>query len=329
MESIMPGQCEECDSDNVYWKILDEGVSDEFYRCPDCGHERDFPDTADTETMRCAREISRITGATMIMAIDQSNHPGLASVSTGKLALASSGVCAMMTAHWIGAHFKFSKPQAAAYFQELLRDKLKQLAVEQTVYLKEMGSRAKLSENFEEARKAYSEFTGSQTHPDKLPPPMGTGDKSGYIDLTVQEKRKRLWDDAMQHQRLMKDAYQMEINRMSLTCATGTEVYAHEPITTLPARLRTQTRIPSMYAINLAPVSGGLMRLLLTGSLSETGHVIGVQIDPPRYRLMDPNTGLWTCDSAEVLIELLEAHLRDFYDVLGMFKSGSFTAWRF
>ena len=325
----MPGACKECGRTDVYWKMLDEGVSDELYRCPGCGHVQDFPDTADTDVMRSAKEISTTTGATMIMEIDQSNHPLLASLATGKFTLASSGVCAMMTAHWIVYYFKYSKEEAASRFKDLVQSNIKTLVTEQTVYMMEMSHRSKLAEDFENARAAYKELTGGTTHPDKLPPPMGVGGKSDYIDLGRQEERKALWDKAILCQNIMNDAYQMEIKRMSLNCAVGTEVFAQKPIATLCSNLSTQSKIPALYAINLSPVSGGLKRLFLTGSLSETGHVFGVQIDPPRYRLMDPNTGLWTCDSQETLMELLKAHLEKVYDRVGMFKSGSFTAWRF
>ena len=325
----MPGSCKVCGNENVYWKILDEGVSDELYRCPDCGHRQDFPDTADTSVMRDAKKISAATGATMILEIDQSNHPVLKSLATGKFTLAASGVCAMMTAHWIGYHFKYSKAEAASNFKDLISKNIKTLVTEQTVYMMEMSHRSKLSEVFEEARDAYSKLTGELTHPDKLPPLMGVGHRSGYMDLGRQEQRKTLWDLLVERRDVMRDAYQMEINRMSLNCANGSEVFAEKPIATLFSDLSTQSKVPALYAINLAKVSGGLKRLFLTGSLSETGHVICVQIDPPRYRLMDPNTGLWVCDSEEILIELLKAHLEEFYDRVGMFISGSYTAWRF
>jgi len=279
--------------------------------------------------MRDAKKISTATGATMILEIDQSNHPLLKSLATGEFTLASSGVCAMMTAHWIGYHFKYSKAEAASRFEDLIKKNIKTLVAEQTVYLMEMSHRSTLSKDFEEARDAYVDLTGGMTNPDQLPPIMGSGTRSGYIDLGRQEARKSSWDLAIERQTVMRAAYQMEINRMSLNCANGTEVFSQNPIATLCSDLSTQSKIPALYAINLAKVSGGLLRLFLTGSLSETGHVIGIQIDPPRYRLMDPNTGLWVCDSQEILIELLKAHLEEFYDRVGMFISGNYTAWRF
>lgn len=68
---------------------------------------------------------------------------------------------------------------------------------------------------------------------------------------------------------------------------------------------------------------------MLSLTTDQSGHTFGVEIHHPRYRLMDANTGLWSCPDKESLLKLLRLHIETLYDIVGEFKNGSYTLWRY
>jgi hypothetical protein len=315
----MATQCEHCGSSNIYHRIIDQGTSPDLYRCAHCQFDKNFPNVPNTTEMQRARKIATSTGAALILPIDQSNNAQIQEHATGNLKEAASGICAIMTAYWVGGHFKHRNAADEA-FAERLNTGIRDMIVQQAVYMSETSSRQKLSEQAEKARQAYFKLTGSYEGPDTLRPVM----RGEYIDLGVQEQRQEAWKEAMELRSAVKDAYQLEIDRFSLNTKSGTEPVQNAPLAELPQTMGAQPA--GLYVINLnAP--GALHRRLWTGNLGGVGHVIGVQISELRFRFMDANTGLWACDSHAMLVDVIRAHMTEFYN--SMFGGGSYTLWRF
>lgn len=318
----MPNQCQRCGNSEIYYRILDEGTSEELYRCTDCGYRHDFPDVPNSSVMTAAAEIAAETGAAFLLRIDQTNNVSLKHHATGKLSAAMSGVCSAMTKAWITCNLKSARG-ADDCFRQVILANLKQLAVDQSAQMSEIDGKRKLAEQKNEAVSAYQQLTGSLKHPDSLPPVM----REGYIDLGVQEERQTLYRKAKLLMNLVEEAYQGEIDRMSSGLKRGTELCSERPLSGLEDMIRNAS--VGFYVISLAPAGSWVKRLLLTGSLATTGHIFGIQVGNPRMRLMDPNTGLWACDSQSDLADLVRAHVEKFYDVVGMFKAGTFDLWKF
>jgi hypothetical protein len=151
--------------------------------------------------------------------------------------------------------------------------------------------------------------------------------REGYIDLGVQEERQTLYKKAKLLMDIVAEAYQAEIDRMSSGLKSGMEICAAKPLSGLEQVIRNAG--VGFYVVNLGTAGSWIKRLLFTGSLSTTGHVFGIQVGRFRMRLMDPNTGLWACDSQNELADVVKAHVGELYDVVGMFKGGTFDLWKF
>lgn len=318
----MPDRCPRCGSDAIYMRVLDQGVSDELFRCRECGFDHWFPVVPESDAMDRARQMAADTGAAFLLRIDQTNNVSIKHHATGKLSAAMSGVCSAMVREWITLNLT-SLQEADDRFRRVILAGLKQLAVDQAASMSEIDAKRMLAAQHQEAVSAYQKLTGGLKAPSKLPPPM----RGEYIDLGVQEERQRLFEKAKGLGELVEEAYQAEIDRMSSGLKRGTEICSGEPLSGLHDRIRNAG--PGFYAVNLGGAESWLKRLLFTGSLSTTGHVVGVHVGDPRMRLMDPNTGLWACDSQNQLADLVRAHVERLYDVVGMFKGGTFELWKF
>jgi hypothetical protein len=317
----MRDDCEKCGSTKIYGRVLDEGVSDELYRCADCGFTNDMPVAIHSIDLAISGKIAKATGAALLLPIDQSNNIAIKQ-HVEKYPGTGSGVCAMLVAYWIGYYYKFE--DADEKFLTLVRFGLHQVVVDQSVYMSETSSRQRLAEDSERYRQKYIAFTGGTTPPEQLPPVM-LQHRPEYVDLTVDEKRRKLWKKALRYRRAVNEAHEMEIRRMSLNMAGGTILEDDAPLAGLPHAIENLG--PGMYAVNLHGSGNWFKRLLLTGSISSTGHVVAVQLVKGRYRFMDPNTGLWACDNQSMLREVADVHMTMLYNA--MFKGGTYSIWRF
>lgn len=300
--------CKSCGSDKVYTALM-HGATDELYRCTACGFTSGLPTANHDKDESLSTRIAKKSGAKLLLLIDQSNNSGIKQHVKGQLASANVGICAMMTAYWIGYHFKYDDHDEK--FKDLITIGLKELVVAQVVYNKETDSRQKLLEERNKAKQDY----------EKLKDAYEVKANSKYIDLDLQTNKQQSCQKAEVLDKTVRAAYRAEINRMSLNLAKGDEVVNEEPLANLVSTVASSG--PGFFAVSLHKPLGWLASFFF----SDIGHVFGLHVTDAGCRLMDANTGLWECSSLEVLKSLLKAHMQEIYD--GLFKGGNFTLWRF
>ncbi len=321
--------CARCGSTNISSTLLDQGSSDELYRCLDCGYRNDVSSARKLgkRLAELVKEWIEATGAYLIAPVDQSDHPGLKNLRD-EFKSAVAGVCAAMTAYWVGLNYPEGSEQGDREFREAVaNDNIKKLVVEQVVMNKQIDSWQHLVTDYQRTVNAYKALTGGLLSPDEVENPRLVF-KPEYEDLSFIGSKYNLWRKAKHLKRAITQAQASNRRMMASNKADGRVVAEDQPIRLLIDKLEAEST-PALYVVSLHPSNNWLERLVLSLTTDQSGHTFGVEIHHPRYRLMDANTGLWSCPDKESLLKLLRLHIETLYDIVGEFKNGSYTLWRY